>query len=205
MTYRFDNTNKQSPTESLNSDSRPGSVLDEQENTNEPPETPLVETERKDDEKSMDLTSDANSSVAIKDEKSESTLLNNVEKAELTIDKDKEIMANEKLKSSSSEDSSNSIDDRCETVSKSINSTKSIDTVGTQSSSTVSTTIISTSSSTTTTASTTIATGIFTNRSKYKKTKDDCYGQINVHFDEISFFFLLSLQHQWHQQLSLQQ
>lgn len=44
--------NLQSPTESLNSDSRPGSVIDEQENTSETPEILLGETERKEtDEK----------------------------------------------------------------------------------------------------------------------------------------------------------
>lgn len=47
--------NFQSPTESLNSDSRPDSVLDEQENTCDPPETPLPETESKEtDEKLVD-------------------------------------------------------------------------------------------------------------------------------------------------------
>lgn len=42
--------NFQSPTESMNSDSRPDSVDDEQENTCDPPETPLAETEPKEPE-----------------------------------------------------------------------------------------------------------------------------------------------------------
>lgn len=63
----------QSPTESLNSDSRPGSVLDEQENTSEPPDISMTDAERKEnDDKASDplSTADGSGNSNVKDESS---------------------------------------------------------------------------------------------------------------------------------------
>lgn len=77
----------ESPTESLNSDSRPGSVIDEQDNTNEPPDTVSTDVDIKDVEIKKE-TKEINDTVNFKEE-------NN------SIDTDKQI------KSSSEENSSN--------------------------------------------------------------------------------------------------
>lgn len=62
----------QSPTESLNSDSRPGSVLDEQENTSDPPDTPMPDVDKKEtDAKATESpsTDEASANAQPKDEK----------------------------------------------------------------------------------------------------------------------------------------
>lgn len=106
----------ESPTESLNSDSRPGSVLDDQENTNEPPDTPVADTERKEsDAKAPDSSppsDEATSNATPKDEKPSATAtLSTADKSEPIADKDKDKeTANER--SLSGEDSSHSIDEK---------------------------------------------------------------------------------------------
>lgn len=107
-----------SPTESLNSDSRPGSVLDEQENTNEPPDTPMAEADRKetDSKVEMDTASpvdESNSNAApSKDDKTNATSTSMADKSEpIVADKNKESSC-EKPRTISSDDSSHSADDK---------------------------------------------------------------------------------------------
>lgn len=116
--FLMNDFNLQSPTESLNSDSRPGSVLDEQENTNDPPDTPNADAERKDTETKVSEaspTDEANSNVVPKEEKPSATLPSNIDKPEPLTDKDKDA-SNDKPRSISGDDSSNSVDEKSETT-----------------------------------------------------------------------------------------
>lgn len=114
-----------SPTESLNSDSRPESVMDEQENTSDPPENPLAGTDRKDDDTGA---YDANNSSLVKEEKVDAAAVNND-----TVEPSNETdLAATKPKSNANDDSSNSNDDASEAdVKPSIAATKPTDTVST--------------------------------------------------------------------------
>lgn len=103
-----------SPTESLNSDSRPGSVLDEQENTNDPPDTSIADAERKDADTKVSEPSpmdESNSNATPKDEKSSVTLPGIADKSEPLNDNEKDTL-NEKPRSISGDDSSNSVDEK---------------------------------------------------------------------------------------------
>lgn len=108
-----------SPTESLNSDSRPGSVLDDQENTNEPLDTPMIDADRKEtdpakvalDTASSNDESNANATPS-KDDKMNATSTSTADKPESnTIGKSKEL-STEKPRTISSDDSSHSMDDK---------------------------------------------------------------------------------------------
>lgn len=105
----------ESPTESLNSDSRPGSVLDEQENTNEPPDTPMADADRKEsDSKAASEASpidETTGNATPKDDKTNASSTSTAIKSESTIDKDKD-SSNEKPRSVSGDDSSNSVDEK---------------------------------------------------------------------------------------------
>lgn len=98
----------------MNSDSRPGSALDEQENTNDPPDTPMADADRKDVEAKVaepSPTDESSSAINPKEEKSNATLTSNADKSETIADKDKDV-ANEKPRLSSGEDSSHSVDEK---------------------------------------------------------------------------------------------
>lgn len=105
----------QSPTESLNSDSRPGSVIDDQENTSEPPEIPSVELDQKEtDDKLTDPLSiaESNNENIAKDENPQPQTASNKElnsEPITTPEIDKE--TNFKLQLSSPDDSNNSLPD----------------------------------------------------------------------------------------------
>lgn len=110
-----------SPTESLNSDSRPGSVLDEQENTNEPLDAPMVDAERKETDTKVanDTTSSADepnaNAAPSKDDKANATLTSAADKSEsIVADKNnkEQQLSREKPRTISSDDSSHSVDDK---------------------------------------------------------------------------------------------
>lgn len=91
--------------------------MDEQENTNDPPDTPVPEAERKEtDTKAVEpsSTDETGANVAPKDEKASATLPSNADKPEPLSDKEKDT-ANEKPRSVSSEESCNSMDEKSDT------------------------------------------------------------------------------------------
>lgn len=99
----------------MNSDSRPGSVLDEQENTSDPPDTPMADAERKDSDTKVaeqSPTDESSTNATPKEDKPSTTVASSVDKSEPNPENKEKETSNEKPRTISGEESSNSVDEK---------------------------------------------------------------------------------------------